>query len=92
MQLISFVLPALITFINKKVSNTDNRFWVSVIVCSVFGIFLNYVSTQFHFDNPQMAFNSVTESIMVTFGIAQISYNTVFKEESVLKNAIEKVQ
>ena len=92
MQLVSFLLPALISFINKKVANTDNRFWVSVIVCSVVGVLINYISTQFVFPNLQEAFNSVTESILMTFGIAQLSYNAVFKEDSVLKNAMEKIQ
>jgi hypothetical protein len=79
MELISLLLPILTDLINRKINDSDGRFWISVAVGAVFGLFFNWLNTQFIFFTALEAFNSITASIMVTFGYMQLSYNGLYK-------------
>jgi len=81
MELFSILLPILIDFINRKFSNSsDTRLLVSVIVCSAFGLFFNWLDTSFAFGTPRLAFESVSNSILVVFGLAQLSFKAVWEK------------
>lgn len=85
MELIAFLLPPLIDLINRRVANSDARFWVSVLVCALVGAGINYIDTQFFFATPRMAFESLSESVLVVFGIAQLVYRGVYEGSSLEK-------
>jgi hypothetical protein len=87
MEMIGLLLPIVIDLVNRKVENSDIRFWVSVAVCSAVGGALNYLDTSYTFASPVEAFESVTGSIMMVFGLAQISYQG-FYENSKLRKSI----
>lgn len=80
MELLALLLPILIDNINRKVANTDWRLWISVGVCAVFAIFLTWIATSFAFINPQAAFDYITKEIMIVFGLAQLSFQAVWKK------------
>lgn len=86
MELISILLPALIDLVNKRIANSDVRFWVSVAICAVFGAFLNFLDTGFKFATPQLAFESLTASVMTVFGIAQLSYKALWEKSEMREN------
>lgn len=79
MEFLSLLLPIVIDLINRKVPDTDARFWIAVGVCSLVGTGFNWLETQFIFATPMFAFDSVTKSIMVAFGLAQLSYKAVWE-------------
>ena len=79
MEFLALLLPIIIDLITRKVADTDYRFWISAVVCAVFGIGINYLNTQFVFASPQVAFDSLTASILVAFGLAQFSFQAVYK-------------
>ncbi len=78
MELFGLLLPIVIDLINRKIADTDLRFWVSVGVCAIVGTFLNYLNTLFVFGTPLMAFESITGSIVMVFGLAQFSYKAIW--------------
>lgn len=80
MEFIALLLPILIDYINRKVSNSDTRLWVSVAVCAVVGIGINFLQTSFAFATPLFGFESITSSIMVIFGLAQLSFHAVWSK------------
>lgn len=87
MELIAFLLPPLIDLINRRVVSPDVRFWVSVFVCALVGAGLNYLDTQFAFETLRVGFESLSQSILVVFGIAQLVYGAVY-DESRLQTSI----
>lgn len=82
MELIGFLLPPLIDLINRKVANSDARFWVSVLACALVGAGINYLDTGFVFVTPKEAFDSISASVLVVFGIAQLVYGGIYKGSS----------
>lgn len=80
MEFLGLLLPVVIDLVNRKVADTDVRFWVSVGFCAVVGVGFNWLETQFAFGTPMLAFDSVTKSVMMVFGLAQLSYNGVWKK------------
>jgi uncharacterized protein YqgC (DUF456 family) len=87
MELLSLLLPILIDLFNRHIKNSDLRFWVSVVVCAVVGICLNYVDTMWGFQSVKDGFESITSSIMVTFGLAQLAFKGYY-ENSTLREKI----
>lgn len=83
MELIGLLLPALIDVVNLKFESSTLRFWVSALICAVVGIFLNWIETSFIFATAQMGFDSITTSIMATFGIAQLSYKAIWEKSDI---------
>ena len=79
MELIGLLLPILIDLINRKINDSDLRFWVSVGICAIVGIFLNWIATSFSFTSAMEAFNSLTSSVMEVFGLAQLSYKALWE-------------
>lgn len=88
-NLVGFLLPPLIDLINRRVKDSDARFWISVLVCSLTGIGLEYVATGFVFSG---GVDPYIESILAMFGLAQLSYKGLY-ENSKMQSAIrgEKV-
>lgn len=80
MEFIALLLPVLIDFINRKVADSDLRLAVSVFVCVIFGTLVNYLETNFAFVSPMIAFESITTSIMMVFGLAQLSFKTIWEK------------
>lgn len=80
MELIGFLLPPLIDLINRKIVSSDARFWVSVIVCALVGAGINYIDTGFAFESLRAGFDSLSASILVVFGIAQLVYGAVYND------------
>lgn len=87
MELIGILVPAVIDLINRNVKNSDARFWISVVVCAVVGLGVNYLETAFAFSNPRAGFDSISSSILAIFGLAQISYKAVW-EKSGLRESL----
>lgn len=90
MQLIGILLPALIDYINRKVLDSDKRFWVSVGVCVVVGTLLNFIQTLFVFSSLTDALESVSTTILMIFGVAQLTYRGFYKE-SQIRTDIKKI-
>lgn len=80
MELIGVLLPVVIDLLNRKVANSDMRFWISVGICTAIGAFLNYLQTQFVFSDLMTGFQSVTASTMTVFGLAQLSYKAIWEK------------
>lgn len=74
-NLVGFLLPPLIDLINRRVKDSDARFWISVLVCSLFGIGLELVVSGFMF----MGVDPYIESILAMFGLAQLSYKGLYE-------------
>ena len=84
-NLIGFLLPPLIDLINRKVSDSDARFWISVLVCSLFGIALEVATMGLVFTSV----DPYVESILAMFGLAQLSYKALY-EGSNLQTTIRR--
>lgn len=91
MELFGILLPLAIDLINRKIENSDVRTWVSITLCVAVGSFFNYLDTMFIFFTPRAAFDSITASILITFGLAQLSYQTLYKYTG-LKTALRNNQ
>lgn len=85
MELIGVVLPVFIGAINKKIADTYLRFLVSAFVCALVGIGVNYLNTEFKFVNLREGFESVSATILVVFGLAQLTYKGVWENPTVQK-------
>lgn len=84
MELLGMLLPVLIDLINRKIADSDVRFWVSVGICAAVGAFLNFLETSFAFPDLKAAFSSVAGSIGVVFTMAQVSYKGIWSNTSIL--------
>lgn len=92
LQLIGILLPALIDVINKKVDNSYARFWVSVGVCSIVGLLVNFIDTNGwnSYILPKHYAEGISESILQVFGIAQLVYKAVY-DGSPLQDKIKSI-
>jgi uncharacterized protein YqgC (DUF456 family) len=82
LKLIGLILPALIDLINSKISESKTRFWVSAAVCAVVGVGVDFI-TRNGFAGYQgmtllQASDAVSESVLMIFGLAQLSYKAVW--------------
>ena len=80
MELLALLLPIGIDYINKKVSDSDARLWIAVGVCAVFGVFLTWLDTSFHFIDQRFGFDYITSQIMIVFGLAQLSFHALWSK------------
>lgn len=89
LKLLGLLLPPVIDLINRKVHDSDLRFWISVLFCAIVGIFIKYVETQgfVGYGTPLALVEDVSESILVVFGLAQIAYKAGY-EDSRLQDSI----
>lgn len=76
LALVGFLLPPLIDLINNKISSSYARFWLSVLVCSVVGTFIEWVMVGL------MTFEGVSTQILLTFGMAQLTYGALWNGSS----------
>ena len=76
LALVGFLLPPLIDLVNNKIENGRYRFWLSVLVCVIVGIFVEWVMVGI------LTFDGVSEQIMLTFGMAQLSYGALWKNSN----------
>lgn len=86
MEFLAFLLPAAIDLFNRKIQNSDVRFWVSALICAVAGIGLNFLDTNFVFASAKEGFSSLSASIMAAFGMAQISYKAIWEKSDIREN------
>ena len=77
-KFIGFLLPPFIDLINRKVKNSDAKFWVSVAVSSVLGVGISYVTF-----GGWAPIAEVINTIFVVFGTAQIAYKSVYEESKI---------
>lgn len=79
-NLLGFLLPALIDMFNRRIKDSDVRFWVSVFVCIFFGAFVVFVEMQ---AKAGLSLTVIVEMIavkaMAMFGMAQLSYKKVWE-------------
>lgn len=87
MELLGILLPIVIDLFNRKIADSDLRFWVSVFICALVGTGLNFLETQFVFASAKLAFDSLSSSILVVFGLAQLSYKGLW-ENSKVRNVL----
>lgn len=74
------ILPPFIDFLTKTVANTKVRFWISVLVCAVVGVLIN-------FRTPQI--DEVIKNIALVFTSAQMVYRQFWKD-SLLRSSENK--
>ena len=82
-NLVGFLLPPLIDLINRRITDTDARFWVSVLVCSLVGILQELIKNGFTFTTV----DPFIVSILAMFGLAQLAYKGIY-EDSRMQDAI----
>lgn len=73
MSLVKFLLVPLIDMINTLVPNTYVRFWVSVVVCMIFGTIIDYAIGGF------TNVNDWATAVLATFGFVQLIYGGFYK-------------
>ncbi len=82
-NLIGFLLPALIDLFNRRIKDTDTRFWISVWVCIGVGSCLATLETN---GFKGLSIQDISELIsvrsMAMFGMAQITYKQVWENSS----------
>lgn len=79
LSLVGFLLPPIIDLINNKITNKDIRFWMSVVVCAVVGTLVELVTT------GGLTIEGASTQIMLTFGMAQLTFNALWKGSSAEK-------
>ena len=74
-ELIGFILPPIIDLINKKIANSRTRFVVSLVLCVLVAVGVNY---------KNMTFGSeLLASVALIFTEAQFVYNLYWKKSLV---------
>jgi hypothetical protein len=93
MALIAFFLPALIGMINRKVNNSDTRFWVSFFVCATVGAGFNALvnGAEYAGMTPVSIADSVAESILVMIGLVKLSFEGFWDNKAIGKALPEEV-
>lgn len=71
-KFVGFLLPPAIDLINRKIADSDLRFWVSIAFCAVIGLGISWMTGVIG------NVNEVINTIFVVFGTAQITYKTVY--------------
>lgn len=75
-NLVGFILPPVIAFINQKITNDTVRFIVSILVSMVVAVAIKYQELQFL--TPEQFMSSVA----LIFSESQIAYRTYWHENS----------
>ncbi len=83
-NLIGFFLPPLIDLITRKFPDSDVRFWISLLVCSVVGVFTTWLDTNgFQGYTHTLAIaDDISGHILAIIGIAQISYKVLYDKSN----------
>ncbi len=86
MNLLGILLVPLIDLVNRKISDSDLRFWVSLLICSIVGVGINFVDNNgFHFQTLSLGFESISTSILSIFAVAQITYKAGYEDSDAQK-------
>lgn len=87
MALIAFFLPALIGTINRRVNNSDVRFWVSFMACAFVGAVFNALvnGAEYSSMTPIAIADSLAESILVMVGLVKLSFEAIWDNKAVGK-------
>lgn len=80
MELLGFLLLPIIDMVNRRIKDSDVRFLISIVICGLVGVGLNWIQTQFTFGTPLQAFESISKSVMVVFGMAQLAYRGIWEK------------
>lgn len=85
LNLFGLLLPPLIDYINRKfATSSDTRLLVSVIVCAVVGVAVNFISANGLAGYAGLTMleiaDSVATSIMAVFGLAQLSFKVAWED------------
>lgn len=82
-ELLGLLLPPLIdliTYLTNKIPDvflgSQARFWLSLTVCALLGLGINYLSHGNNFGDQ----NSIAMSILAVFGASQVSYKAVWEK------------
>lgn len=76
--LIGFILPAVIDLINRKIADSDIRFWVSMMFCIVTGTIVYFVTTGGTFTG----IDDLADQILIIIGQAQLSYQALWSDSN----------
>jgi hypothetical protein len=81
-ELIGILLPPIIDFVNRKVTNEDVRLLISILICAIIGTMINYITSDgFHDYTTKIQYaDEIGKSIMMTFGWAQLSFHGYWKK------------
>jgi O-antigen/teichoic acid export membrane protein len=84
LNLIGFILPALIDLINRKIKDTDLRYWVSILVCMVVAVPIGGLQSNWYMG---ISANEIVEiwavQSLALFGMSQIAYKQVWEDSDV---------
>jgi high-affinity Fe2+/Pb2+ permease len=75
LELIGLLLPPFIDIINRRVKDSDVRFVISIVVCVLIGLLLNFVENGSHLGNQ----NAIATSILTVFGASQLTYKGIWE-------------
>ena len=79
-RLIGVILPPAIDLINRKVANTDARFWISIAFCMLIATIFNFLN-----NNGFTGLNPVLTDFFWIWGLSQISYKVSYKDSELKK-------
>lgn len=91
--LIGSVLPAVMGFITRKISDSDARFWASTGICLVVGLFVNIVEHNGSYTGLSLSeiVYSIAASASLLFTATKISYEGVWNNKEVGKLLPENI-
>lgn len=85
-ELVGLIVPFFIDFINRRVTNSDVRFWISMGVCALIGVALNYSAIM------AGSVEEVAKSASLVFASAQLTYKLYWEKSNLRENLNLKAQ
>lgn len=76
--LLGAVLPPVIDFLTKTVTSSKVRFYISLAVCVLVGVLINF---------NNLAGSDILASVALVFSSAQVIYKTYWKESTLRADA-----
>lgn len=73
LTLLGQVMPRFVDLINRNVSNSKYRFWITFVICGGIGVVLNVGALYFH------DLKSILLSGLVLWGASQAAYKTYYE-------------
>ena len=89
LNLIGIVLPLIVDLINTWawIKSSKARLAVSILVCTIFGLSVDFITHNgfagYHGLTLLEIANSLSESVLAMFGMAQLSYKFVWEKSEV---------
>ena len=87
--LVGAFLPALIGTINRRVHNSDLRFWISALIAALVGVIVNFIQHNGIVGYTELTLlqtvESFAESIMAMIGMSKISFEGFWANDEVGK-------